>query len=231
MNAAIQMLNVNKRYAAKQVITNLTASFPEGQVTGLLGQNGAGKSTLFKILVGLVKPLSGEIKIFGENPSWKLNAQIAYLPDRAQWYKFHTVEQAFHYAEHVFPGFERERAIRMASAMGLDLKQIVGSMSRGQEARLQLILCVARDVKLVLLDEPFSGIDLISRERIIEGIIESMVDRQQTIIISTHEIHEAESLFDHVVLLDQGQVVLSEQAERLREEKGSVESVYREVLR
>jgi ABC-2 type transport system ATP-binding protein len=231
MNWVVEASNVSKKYGTKAAIDNLTVSFPEGQITGLLGHNGAGKSTLFKMIVGLTRAQSGVIKVFGNEPSWKNNDKIAYLPDRARWYGYQTVEQAFVYANSIFPFFNMERAQEMAQFMSLDPDQKISSMSKGQEARLLLILCLARDVQLVLLDEPFSGIDLISREKIVNGIIDSMINRQQTIIISTHEIHEAESLFDHVVLLDQGRVVMAEDAEKLRAEKGSIESVYRSVFR
>ena len=92
MNVGIDINNLKKSYNLKQVIDNLSLSFTEGKVTGLLGPNGAGKSTLLKMLVGLVKPDSGSIRIFGQQPSTELNSQIAYLPDRAGWYSFQTLK-------------------------------------------------------------------------------------------------------------------------------------------
>lgn len=231
MNSALEINNLCKSYGSKKALTELTVSFPEGQVTGLLGPNGSGKSTLLKSLVGLVKPESGTISVFGQQPSWKLNADISYLPDRAKWYKFHTVEHALSYAHKILPSFDLSRAHQMTKLMDLELTDRVSTLSKGQEARLQVILCLARNVKLVLLDEPFSGIDLVSREQIIQSIIDSMLDKQQTIILSTHEIHEAESLFDHVVFLDQGQLIQEGNTEVLRQENGSIESIYRGLFR
>lgn len=231
MSSALEINNLCKSYGSKKALTQLTVSFPEGQISGLLGPNGAGKSTLLKVLIGLVKPESGTIRVLGQQPNWKLNAEIAYLPDRAKWYKFHTIEQALSYAFKILPGFDLQRAHQMAKIMDLELNAKVSTLSKGQEARLYVILCLARKVKLVLLDEPFSGIDLVSRERIIQSIIDSMLDNQQTILISTHEIHEAESLFDHVVFLDQGRLILEGNAEALRQENGSIESIYRGLFR
>ena len=181
--------------------------------------------------VGLVKPESGTLSIFGQPPSWKLNADISYHPDRAKWYRFHTVEQALSYAHKILPGFDLSHAHQMAKMMDLELTDKVSTLSKGQEARLHVLLCLARNVKIVLLDEPFSGIDLVSRERIIQSIINSMLDNQQTIILSTHEINEAESLFDYVVFLDQGQLIREGNAEVLRQENGSIESIYRGLFR
>lgn len=231
MSNAIEIKYLTKSYGSKIALDDLYVSFPEGQITGLLGPNGAGKSTLFKAMVGLVKPQSGNILVFGQHPHWKLNAEIAYLPDRAKWYKVHTVKQALTYALNVLPGFDLPRALEMVSLMKLDLYEQVSTLSKGQEARLHIILCLARRVKLVLLDEPFSGIDLLSREHIIQSLIDSMIDQPQTIVISTHEIHETESLFDHVVFLNRGQLILEGNAETLRQERGSIESIYRGLYR
>ncbi|MGD0152856.1 MAG: ABC transporter ATP-binding protein [Thermacetogeniaceae bacterium] len=224
---AINLENVTKAYGSQRALDSLTLGLFEGQVTGILGPNGAGKSTLFKAIVGLVRPDAGRITVLDSRPSWKTNGQIAYLSDQCRWYGSHTVQHSIDYAAAVFPHFDQKRAEQLLASMGLNRDVTVGTLSKGHEARLKLIICLARDVRLMLLDEPFSGIDLVSREKIIQGLIESFAERKQTIIISTHEIREAESLFDQVVFIDQGQVVLSGEVEALRQEKGSLESIYR----
>lgn len=229
MKAAIEINNLTKSFGAKHVIDDITVSFEEGKVTGLLGPNGAGKSTLLKMLVGLVKPDSGSIRIFDQKPSVKLNSQIAYLPDRAGWYMFQTVKQAIDYANSIFSDFDMEKAQNMLKEMKLNPEAKVGNISKGQQACLYLIFCLARKASLCLLDEPFSGIDLISRERIIQSIIDSIFDSRQTIIISTHEIHESESLFEKVVFLDEGKIKLSGEVEELRRHGESLETVYRRL--
>lgn len=229
MKAAVEINNLAKSFGVKHVIDNITISFEEGKVTGLLGPNGAGKSTLLKMLVGLVKPDSGSIRIFDQKPSVKLNSQIAYLPDRAGWYMFQTVKQALDYANSIFSDFDMEKADNMLKQMKLDPEMKVGNISKGQQACLYLIFCLARKASLCLLDEPFSGIDLISRERIIQSIIDSIFDSRQTIIISTHEIHESESLFEKVVFLDEGKIKLCGEVEELRKQGESLEAVYRRL--
>ncbi|MDP4093306.1 MAG: ABC transporter ATP-binding protein [Bacillota bacterium] len=231
MNTAVETIKLTKRYGSKIVIDNLDLNIEEGKVTGLLGPNGAGKSTLLKALVGLVRPDSGSISIFGQKPSIKLNSEIAYLPDRAGWYQFHTVKTALEYAKSVFPGFDEPKSEEMVKQMKLDIDMKVETLSKGQQACLQLILCLARNVRLCILDEPFSGIDLISRERIIQGIIESIMDGSRTLIISTHEIYESESLFEKVVFLEEGHVKLAGEVEELRRQGDSLENVYRRLYR
>ena len=231
MNAIIETKNLFKTYDKKAAVNNLSVAFPQGKVSGLLGPNGAGKSTLLKIMVGLAKADSGSMTVMGESPSWKVNAEVAYLPDRAKWYGYHTVDYAMKYASEIFPKFNLEKAGELINSMKLDRGAKTNSLSRGQQACLMLMICLARDSRLVLLDEPFSGIDLICRERIIHSIIDSLTEQKQTFIISTHEIYEAESLFEYAVFLDKGQLIMADEAEALRSQDGSIESIYRRLYR
>ncbi|MCL6454221.1 MAG: ABC transporter ATP-binding protein [Alicyclobacillus sp.] len=220
-----------KRYGRQFALNELTLSIPRGRTVGILGPNGSGKSTLFRILVGLTRADSGTVTVLGEKPGWRGNQQIAYLPDRARWYREHTVQQAFTWAENLLTGFNREVANQMAEFMRISPTMQVSGMSRGQEARLMLILCIARRVPLIILDEPFAGIDVMSRERIIEGLIEHMSEMDATVLISTHELHEAEPLLDHAIYLDEGHVRLSGDADELRRQHGSLESIMKALYR
>lgn len=221
---AVMCRNIRKQYGPGYALNDLTLSIPGGRVTGILGPNGAGKSTLFRLLTGLTRADSGEVTVFGKSPGWQTNADIAYLPDRARWYGDHKVHEAFRFAEEFLPGFDRALAEKLAALMKVNMDMRVSGMSRGQEARLMLILCIARRVPLTILDEPFAGIDVISREKIIEGLIEHMNDGNRTVLISTHEVYEAEGLFDYSVFLNEGQVVLSGVADDLRKQYGSMHS-------
>ncbi|HET7616002.1 MAG TPA: ABC transporter ATP-binding protein [Bacillales bacterium] len=223
----VQCENLSKKYGKKFALDELDVSIPANRIVGILGPNGAGKSTLFRLMTGLIFPNNGKITVLGETPGWKTNRNIAYLPDRARWYPDHTVHQAFQWAEHFSPGFERARADELAEFMKLDPDMKTSGMSRGQEARLMLILCIARRVPLVILDEPFSGIDAISRERIIDGLLDHMEGTGQSILISTHEIHEVEGLFDYAVFLGDGKLKLSGETEELRRKHGSMHTILR----
>ncbi|WP_019119658.1 ABC transporter ATP-binding protein [Brevibacillus massiliensis] len=230
-NQVIECQHIVKKYGSKFALNDFTVSIPAGKVTGILGPNGAGKSTFFRMVMGLVRPEQGHMQVLGSRPGWQTNKDIAYLPDRARWYADHTVEKAMQWAENLLPGFNRERAEKLADFMDLDRSMKVAGMSLGQEARLMLLICIARDVPMILLDEPFSGIDIVSRERIIGTLIDNISETEQTILLSTHEIDEAESLFDHVVFMENGQVRLTGEAETLRAEHGSMETLYRKLYR
>lgn len=226
---AIQGQGLTKRYGSRPALDGLDIAIPECSVTAILGPNGAGKSTFMRMLTGLVKPDAGTLAVLGEKPSWQLNRQIAYLPDRARWYGAHSVAGAIEWGARLLPNFDREQAEKMAKSLGLAPDQPVNGMSKGQEARLMLTLCLARDVPLLVLDEPFSGIDMLSRERIIAALIDTFSERRQTVLISTHEIGESESLFDYAVFIRDGRTALAGDVERLRAERGSMRDVYRQI--
>jgi ABC-2 type transport system ATP-binding protein len=228
---AVHCEGIRKHYGSKRALDGLTLSIPHGRVVGILGPNGSGKSTLFRLLTGLTLADKGRVQVLGRPPGWRTNRDIAYLPDRARWYPDHTVRQAFTWAENFLPGFDPETAKRLAEFMKVDLDANVRDMSRGQEARVMLILCIARRVPLIILDEPFSGIDTVSRARIIEGLIDHVSDGERTVLISTHELYEAEALFDHAMFLDAGRVVLSGDADELRRQYGSMNSVMKTLYR
>jgi ABC-2 type transport system ATP-binding protein len=231
VNEIVTFERVVKSYGRKRALNGITLSFPKGKVIGLLGENGAGKSTMFKMMANLIQPTSGEVRVLGQTPSWQLNERIAYLADRARWYKHHSVEEAIRYGARVFSRFDLEKAKQIAAFMKLEPTQRVGDMSKGQEARLQLLLALAREVELILLDEPFSGIDLLSREKIVELMIDTLTEGEKTFIISTHDIHEVEGLFEHVVFLKGGNVVSQTDVEVLRQKGLSIQDEYRRVMR
>ncbi|MEV2281778.1 ABC transporter ATP-binding protein [Paenibacillus larvae] len=228
---AITANQINKRYGQKTALHDFSLHLPANQVIGILGANGAGKSTFFRMAAGFIKPDNGSLNVLGRQAGWMTNKQIAYLPDRARWFEEHTVKQALNWAEQLLSGFNRNRAEELVDFMKLNMDMRAKGMSKGQEARLMLSICLAREVPLIILDEPFSGIDLLSRERIISAIIENISDQEQTIVLSTHDIHESESLFNYVVFMDEGHVLLESDVEQLRAERGSMETVYRQLYR
>lgn len=222
--------HVTKRYRDKYALDGLNVSIPTGGIVGILGPNGAGKSTLFQLLMGFIQPDEGNLTVINRKPGWQTNRDIAYLPDRARWFPEQTVSEALAWASRFLPGFDMAEAEELAAMMNIERETPAGGMSRGQEARLMLLLCIARRVPLVILDEPFSGIDVISRDRIVGGLIDHIGERrEQTVLISTHEIYDAESLFDYAVFLDQGRVRLAGAVEQLRAEHGSMDALFRKL--
>ncbi|SDY92921.1 ABC transporter ATP-binding protein [Thermoactinomyces sp. DSM 45892] len=228
-DTAIRFQGVGKSFKGKSVLENISFTVPRSQVYGILGENGAGKSTMLKMMAHLCLPDHGEIEVLGQEPSWKLYQHIAYLSDRAKWFANYTVEETLQFGASFYPDFQIEKAKELVDFFQLDKGLKAKEMSKGQEARLQFLLCFARDVKLMLLDEPFSGIDLMTREKMIELIIDGISERELTLVITTHEINEVEGLLNRVAFIKDKKIVIEGEVEKLRQEHGSLKELYRGV--
>lgn len=231
MEAVVEIRNLAKRFGRKWALEEVSLTVPCGVICGVLGVNGAGKSTLLRILAGVQRPTRGEIRIMGSRPGRITKAHLALVPEVDHLYPWMDVQEAMDFTASFYQDFNRERAAELLNLMQLEPSSSIGDLSRGLRARLKLVLAMSRNAALILLDEPFSGIDPISRQKITEGILKSYRPARSTILIATHLIGEIEPVLDRVVFLYRGRVVLDEEAEVVRAARGrSVEDLFREVL-
>lgn len=195
----------------------------------MLGPNGSGKSTLLKILAGVQRPTSGVISVLGQPPSRDTKRRAAYVPEVDQYYPSMTGRRAVRFLAACFPGFDSHRAFGLLEVLAVAADEPFGSLSRGHRARFKLALALARQAELLLLDEPLAGIDVLSRGRILHAILNEYRVGEQTMILATHELHVAEGLFDRVVLLKEGRILLADLADQLRDLRGqSIEDIFKE---
>ncbi len=228
---AVEIKKVFKNYPGVDALKGIDVNFPAGSITGLIGPNGSGKSTLLKSIVGLVKPSSGEISIFGENPGRKTKEQIAFLPEINYFCKGMSIIKVIELYESQFSNFNKAKAMEILDFMNLKPEARIKNLSKGMVGRVKLTLTMARQVPLIIMDEPLAGIDPKSRSRILEGLISEYNSEEQTIILSTHEVLEAEKFFDYVVFLEFGDVLLQGNADDLRAEHGmSIQDLLKEVF-
>ncbi len=218
---------VEKRYLNHQALSGVNLKLEAEQVVGLLGLNGAGKTTLLKLLAGLLLPDRGQVEVLGRPPR-RVRGQIVYLPEQDPWPAWATPGELARLVNALFPDFDSARFHELIAFMEVP-KRPLGQMSRGQKARARLALALSRSARLYLLDEPLAGIDLISRDRILKALVREW-QRQATIVLSTHEVGEAEGLFDRAIFLKEGRVVLDAEVEALRQEGKSVVETFKEVL-
>lgn len=222
MTPALDIAQLEKAYGAQRVLKGVSFSVQPGSIMGLLGPNGAGKSTLIRSVMGIVEPDAGSIRLNGEAWSREGVRGIGYLPEERGLYKDMKVgEQAVYFAR--LKGMAKADAIRALKAWFERLEvdgwwdRKVSDISKGMAQKIQFICTVVHKPSLLILDEPLSGFDPINARRIIDAVRELAADGT-SILLSTHDMPSVERLCDEVVLLNGGEVVLSGQADVLREE-------------
>ena len=227
----IEVKNVVKRYKKTKALDNISFNIHEGKITWILGTNGVGKSTILKAISGLVKLDSGEILIDGCKINNKIYDKLAFVPDIDIHFPQLNIKETFEFMSVFYKNWNNEKAYEMLKSFNLTDGKVISKLSKGNKARIKIILGFAQEAKYILLDEPFSGIDIFKREEIIEMMVRYMTD-EQSIIITTHEIPEIEMIVDDVILIDNGKLVCKFNAEESREKEGmSIVDKMREVYR
>jgi len=223
----IELENVTRRFGNTVAVDGLSLALPPGEVVGLLGTNGAGKSTTLKLMAGLLYPDAGEVRLEGRPPR-KVRGELAFLPERGQMYDWLDPKGAAGLFSTLYPDFRSRRFFELLKQLDVPNRALT-QMSKGQRARFLLAATLARKVRLYLLDEPLGGVDLITRDRILAALVSEWRE-DATYLLSTHEVAEAEGIFDRAVFMKEGRVVLNVSAEELRERGQSVAQAFREVL-
>ncbi|AJY75461.1 ATP-binding cassette domain-containing protein [Paenibacillus beijingensis] len=228
------MIDVNglyKRYRRRDVLSGVSFTSAKGQITCLIGINGAGKSTILKAIMGLTPLKNGTVLIDGEPIGKNMYEKVAFIPDRLTMPTGMRVADGLRFMQDFYRSWNPARAEELISFFRLDPSERIGSLSKGTAAKLNLVLGLAQDTDYVLMDEPFSGIDLFSKEQIAEVFTSHLIE-DRGVLLTTHEIGDVEHLIDRAVLLHDGKVGLSFDCEQMRSEQGkSVIDVMREVYR
>ncbi|GIW34813.1 ABC transporter ATP-binding protein [Meiothermus sp.] len=222
-----KLSNVTKRFGKTDGVHDLSLELYPGQAVGLLGLNGSGKTTTLKLLAGMLFPTQGQVEVLGKTPR-ENRGQIAYLSDADNLYAWMTPRDAERLMAGLYPDFNPGRYRELLAFLEVP-QQGYRSMSRGQRARLRLAMVLARDARLFLLDEPLSGIDVISRDRILKSLVREWRE-DACLVLSTHEVSEAEGIFERVLLLKEGRLAMDAKAEDLRVKGQSVKDAFIEVL-
>jgi len=228
--AILSLQNLCKNYGSHKALSGVTFNLPQGQIMGLMGPNGSGKTTLIKIVAGLLKPTSGDVIVCDKKVGYATKALVSFLPDRNILPKWMKACDAIDYYADYFLDFDKEKALDILDFMRLKKEQAVMTMSKGMVEKLNLTLCFSRQAKLFLLDEPLGGVDPVARERIVSTIVKTY-NRNSSIIVSTHLVHDIEKLFNSVCFIDEGSIVLSGEAEQLRFQQGmSIDELYIKIF-
>jgi ABC-2 type transport system ATP-binding protein len=215
----IETHNLTRRYGHYEAVHDLNLAVKEGTVCSLLGPNGAGKSTTIKMLVNLLLPTSGDASVLGVD-SRRLGprqfAQLGYVSENQKLPVWMTVRELLDYCRPFYPTWDKGLERDLLRQLSLPEDQKLKNLSRGTLMKAALLSSLAYRPKLLILDEPFSGLDPLARDELVRGIIEVSVAGDWTVLVSSHDIEEVERMTDHVALLDGGRLRLSETTESLQ---------------
>lgn len=219
MNTLISVEGLEKSYGSKTILNNIDLTVEAGQILGLVGANGAGKTTCLHAILGLIN-YNGKIRVAGFDPR-KQRAQmlndVAYISDVAVLPKWMKVKQAISYMEGIHPNFDANIALSFLEKTNIELSSKVKQLSKGMVTQLHLALILAIDAKVLVLDEPTLGLDILTRRQFYTHLIEDFYTANKCIVITTHQIEEIEHLLTNVAFIKSGQIIVNETTASLEE--------------
>lgn len=218
MEHVININGLTKDYKQVRALENVDLKIPRGRIVGLLGKNGAGKSTLLKCLLDFLK-YDGDIAFFGKSTKeWKhkLHTKVAFIPDVSGLDPRLTVQETIDYTAGMNPTWNWEKAERLFAKSELPRDQKVKTLSKGMKTKLYLMLTLAKDVDILLLDEPTLGLDIVFRKEFYDLLLGEFFDDDKTVVISTHQVAEVENILQDVIFIDHGHVKLHEDLNALK---------------
>ena len=231
MSELLKITNVTKKYHHFKALNNVSMTLESGKIIGLLGPNGSGKTTLIKIINGLLKDYEGEVLVDGKNVGIDSRKIISYLPDENYFQDWMYIKDVLSIFSDLYEDFDKENCLTLMNRFKLDKGMKIKEMSKGMKEKFQLSLVMSRKAKLYILDEPIDGVDPAAREVILDVILNNY-EEDALVLISTHLISDLETIFDDVVFLKDGEIVLHQSTEDLRlERKQSIDEAFREVFR
>jgi ABC-2 type transport system ATP-binding protein len=213
-SAAISVRNLGVRFGARfggrAVLERLDLELERGSVTALVGANGAGKSTLLRVLVGALVPDTGWARVLGLDPARagaRVRARVGYVPDRFDVSERTTAREWLEFVARFYPTWNRVEQQRLCELMTLDVAPRVAELSKGQRTKLALVAALAHEPELLLLDEPFSGLDVATRRAVASAVIGHLREQARTVLLVSHSMTDLERVADRVALLEAGRIV------------------------
>lgn len=220
---ALEIRGLKKNFGSSEVIKDLSFSVPEHSIFGFIGKNGAGKTTTMKMILGLLKPDSGDIRIFGEKVSYgqsKTNRFTGYLPDVPEFYNYMNAREYLRFCGEITglsSGQIQRRSGELLELVGLsDMKKRIGGFSRGMKQRLGIAQALLGEPKLLICDEPTSALDPVGRKEILDILYQ--IKGKTTVVLSTHILTDVERICDRIGVLNGGKLVMSGETEELKKQ-------------
>ena len=222
---AISIANLTKRYGTTLAVDDVSFEIGDGSVCGLLGPNGAGKSTTMRCLLGLIRPTSGRLAIAGAPVVAETFESLAYVPDSNALYCWMTIADHIEITRRSYKNFDRLRLNELIAMFALDPRKKVGALSKGQQTAVALALAFSIRPRVLVLDEPSSGLDPIFQRVVLDLIIDA-ASNGATVLFSSHQIGQVERAADRVVIMRSGKTVVDGEIDRLKSDEKIVEAIF-----
>ena len=219
MNYVIEARGLTKRYKRTVAVDNIDLQIAPGKIVGLIGPNGAGKTSALKAILGLAT-YDGELSVLGKNPSKDraaLMEDVCFIADVAVLPRWIRVWQVIELTEDIHPKFSREKCEQYLSTTKITMDHKVKQLSKGMVAQLHLAIVMAIDVKLLVLDEPTLGLDILYRKQFYTNLLNDYFDEERTIIITTHQVEEVEHILSDLIFIQDGRIALDCSMEKVHE--------------
>ncbi len=210
MSAVIKASHLSKRYKHTQALIDASFDIEPGRIVGLIGPNGAGKTTALKAILGLTD-FEGELQVLGQDPRqtrYRLMNDVCFIADVAILPRWLRVGEALSFVENIHPRFDREKCQHFLSRTKLQMRQRVRELSKGMIVQLHLALVMAINARLLVLDEPTLGLDILYRKQFYQSLLEEYFDQNKTILVTTHQVEELENILSDVMFIRDGHIVL-----------------------
>lgn len=219
MSTAIELKRVSRRYRSATALQDVSLRLEKDAIHGLLGRNGAGKTTLMSIATAQDWPSSGEVRILGQRPheNEQVLPKICFVREEQRYVDDALAKHAFSAAAQAFPRWDAELAAQLAREFRVPEKTRIKKMSRGQRSAVGVIIGIASRAEVTFFDEPYMGLDAVARQLFYDRLLEDYASHPRTVVISSHLIDEIAHLIENVVVIDQGQILLQEPVEQLRD--------------
>ena len=219
MNNVIEARGLTKRYKRTVAVDNIDLKIPAGRIVGLIGPNGAGKTSALKAILGLAT-YEGELSVLGKSPASdraSLMEDVCFIADVAVLPRWIRVWQLIELTEDIHPKFSREKCLQYLSTTKVTLDHRVKQLSKGMVAQLHLSIVMAIDVKLLVLDEPTLGLDILYRKQFYTNLLNDYFDEERTIVITTHQVEEVEHILSDLIFIKDGRIALNCSMEKVQE--------------